>query len=301
MTRAKLFGALAVIAVTVGVIAVIPHSQGKNIESSNPKLESAGLAEYGIEIVDPKHPAFRKLMAAERKSGPETPFSVFVVNNNEQAIAACTLKWEILMRDGRTVAHLDTKTGTLEIVSDSGRATLAEGIAAKASLRFSLTNPDNKATTGAMFTSGGGSSNVANLLSDSVKIAVSIDGVLFVDGTYAGPDTKNYFERTRGQIDANRELATEIAQLMNDESKPEALMNHLEKVAKSRSSEVQVSPDEDPQYSFGKWMQKSTYARLLLALGKAKGDQAVIDRLQDELTKPQIKLRKLKQTKPAGD
>ncbi|SRR6266404_716585 len=299
MTRVKLLEALAVIVITVGAIALIPHSQGKNIASSKAKLEAVGLAEYGLEIIDPKNPAFSRLIAAERKSGTESPFSVFVVNNNEQAIAACTLKWEILLSDGRTVTHLNTKIGPLEIISVGGRANLAEGIAAKGNLRFSLTDissSENKATTGPMFTTGGGGSNVADLLSDSVKVMVSIDGVLFVDGTYAGPDTKNYFERTRGQIEANRELATEIAELIKDVAKPGALMNHLEKVAKARSSEVQIPPGEDPQYSFGKWMQKSSYARLLLLLGKEKGDQAVLDRVQAELSKPQIKLRKLKQS-----
>lgn len=147
-----------------------------------------------------------------------------------------------------------------------------------------------------MFRAGGAGPNIAALLSDCVKVTVSVDGVLFVDGTYSGPDTKNYFERSRGQIDAKRELATEIAQLVKDVAKPEAMMNHLERVAKTRSSDVQIPPGEDPQYSFGKWMQKSSYARLLLLLGKEKGDQAVLDRVQTELSKPQITLRKLKQS-----
>lgn len=299
MTRAKLLGALAVIAVIVGVIALIPRSQGKSTENSKSKIEAVGRVEYGLEIIDPKNPAFSKLVMAEKKSGSENPFSVFVVNNNDQAIAACTLKWEILQRDGQTTTHLNTKTGTLETVSYGGRAYLDEGIAAKGNLRFSLTDSagsDNQATAGVMFRAGGAGPNIAALLSDCVKVTVSVDGVLFVDGTYAGPDTKNYFERSRGQIDAKRELATEIAQLVKDVAKPGAMMDHLERVAKTRSSDVQIPPGEDPQYSFGKWMQKSSYARLLLLLGKEKGHQAVWDRVQTELNKPQITLRKLKQS-----
>lgn len=298
MTRARFLGALAAIAITVGVVAFIPRSQGKDTQGSKSKIEAVGLAEYGLEIIDPKHPAFSRLMAAEKKSSPENPFSVFVVNHNDQAIAACTLKWEILLRDGRTATHLNTKTGTFEPVSYGGRAYLAEGIATKGTLRFSLTdasNSDDNATTGPVFRTGGGLS-VADLLSNSVKVTVSIDGVLFVDGTYAGPDIKNYFERSRGQIEANRELATEIVQLVNDTATPDAVMNHLEKVAHTRSSDVQIPPGEDPQYSFGKWMQKSSYARLLLLMGKERGAQAVLERVHAELNKPQIQLRKLKQS-----
>lgn len=92
MTRAKLLAVLAVIAVIVGVIALIPRSEGKSTENSKSKLEAVGRVEYGLEIIDPKNPAFSKLVMAEKKSGSENPFSVFVVNNNDQAIAACTLK-----------------------------------------------------------------------------------------------------------------------------------------------------------------------------------------------------------------
>ncbi|MFY9558385.1 MAG: hypothetical protein WAV47_27120 [Blastocatellia bacterium] len=296
MIRSKLFGALAVLALTVGVIAFIPRSQRKDAEGSKAKIEAVGLAEYGLEIIDPKHRAYDSFLAAEKKLGSEIPFSVFVVNNNDQAIAACTLKWEILLRDGQTAAHFNTRTGTLETVSYGGQTYLSEGIVAKGNLRFSLTDSSSDNTpTGAIFRTGGGP-KITNLLSDSVKVIVSIDGVLFVDGTYAGPDTKNYFEHFKGRLEANRELDSEIAQLINDGAKPKAVMNHLEKVAKTRSSDVQIPPEEDPQYSFGKWMQKSSHARLLLLMIKEKGDQAVLERVYGELSKPPIVLRKLKQS-----
>jgi hypothetical protein len=295
MTRTKLFGIFAVTAFTAGVIAVIPHSQGNNTNTSKSKIEAVGLAKYGLEVIDPKHPAFSKL-STEKKSGPDNPFSVFVVNNSSQAIASCTLKYEILLRDGGTATHFKTKTGTLETVSDGGTAHLAEGIAAKGNLLFSLTDSPSPGDQPINFRTGGGGTNITNQLSGSVKVKVSIDGVLFVDGTYVGPDTNNYFELFRGKIEANRELYTEIVQLITNGAKPEVIMNHLEKVANTKSSEVQTPPGEDPQYSFGKWMQKSSYASLLLLMGKKKGDQSVLDRIRTELSKPEIKLRKLKES-----
>jgi hypothetical protein len=298
MSRMNLFGVLAVVVIAAGGIAVIPRSQGKNTETSKSKIEAVGLAKYGLEIIDPEHPAFRKLMA-EKKPGPEPPFSVFVANNSGQAISSCTLKCEILLRDGQTVTHFKTKTGTLETVSDGNSARLTEGIAAKGTLLFSLTDsasPDNQARTGIAFRSGGGDSNIINQLSNSVKVTVSIDGALFVDGTYVGPDTNNYFELFRGQIEANRDLDGEIDRLANDGAKPEAIINHLERVSHTQSNEVQIPPGEDPQYSFGKWMQKSSYARLLLVMRKKRGDQAVLDHVRTELSKPQITLRKLKES-----
>jgi hypothetical protein len=291
MTKVLLFGALAMIVITVGVIAVIPQSQGKNIEAF-------GLPEHQVEVVGPKHPTFSKLVADDKSNinkGNAQPFSVFVVNNSNQAIASCTLKYEILLRDGQTVTHFETKTGKLETASDSGTAYLAEGIPAKGNVRFSLTDSPGSDTQPVNFRTSGGGPNMAEQLSNSVEMRVSIDGVLFVDGTYVGPDTNNYFELFRGKIAANRELDTEIAQLINNGASPKAIMNHLEKVANTKSSEVQIPPGEDPQYAFGKWRQKTSYARLLSLMGKTKGDQAVLDRIQTGLSKPEIKLRKLKE------
>lgn len=297
MTRTKLLGALAVLVITVGVVSFIPHSQGKNNEGSKSIIEAVGLPEYGLEIIGPKQPSFSKYMATEKKSVSETPFSVFLVNENDQALAACTLKWEVLMRDGRTVTHLRSKTGRLnETFSNNGQTYLAVGVAARGHLLFSLTNGSGIDNQAPQFNTGGGGSNIAAQLSDSVKVTVSVDGVLFVDGTYAGPDSKNYFDRSQGQIEANRELATEVDQLITTRANPEDVMKYLAKVAQARSDDVQIPPDKTPEYCFGKWMEKTSYARLLLALGKAKGNQAIIDRVQAELSKPQIKLRRLKQS-----
>lgn len=296
MTKLLLFGALAMVAITVGVIAVIPQSQGKNTEAS--KVETFGLPEHQLEVVGPKHPTFNKLIAGETSNVDKSkvqPFSVFVVNNSNQAIASCTLKYEILLRDGQTVTHFNTKTATLETVSDGGTSQLSEGMAAKSNLLFSLTDSSSPTNQRRNFRTSGGGSSIADQLSNSVEVKVSIDGVLFVDGTYVGPDTNNYFELFRGKIAANRELDTEIAQLINDGANPKEIMNHLEKVANTKSSDVQILPGEDSQYAFGKWMQKNSYARLLVLMGQKKGDQAVLDRVRTGLSKPEIKLRKLKE------
>lgn len=66
MTRTKLLVALTVLAITAGVVAFIPHSQGKNNEGSNSIIEAVGLPEYGLEIITPKQPSFSKYMATEK-------------------------------------------------------------------------------------------------------------------------------------------------------------------------------------------------------------------------------------------
>lgn len=295
MTRAKFLGALALIAIAVEVIAFIPGSNGNEFQSAKSKIESVGLAEYGLEIIDSGHPAFKRLLS-QKQSGLENSFSLFVVNNGDRAIASCTLKWDILMRDGQTVTHFRTKTGSLDVVSDGTGSHLAEGMPAKGKLFFSLTSDsDSHEKPGvAVRSQAGPRSAITDQLSDSTSVKVSIDGVLFVDGTYVGPDVNNYLERFKGQIEAKRELATEIAQLVDNGAKPNALIKHLEKVANTQSDDVRIPPGEDPEYSFGKWVHKSSYARLLLLMQKERGDQAVLERVRAELAKPQIELRRVK-------
>ena len=296
MNRVKLFGALGVVAIAIGAIALLPRSQG-NTQASKSKIEAVGLAKYGLDVIAPNHPAFSKLMSA-KKPGPEVPFSVFVVNDNDQAITSCSLKWEIVMPDGKITTNFQTKADPIETIYDGGIAHLNEGIAAKGNLLFSLvdnSSPDNPVRNGVGIRMGGGGSNIAAQLSRSAKVTVSIDGVLFVDGTYVGPDVNNFFELFRGQVEGDRDLATEIDRLVSDGTTSEAITNHLKKVTKTLSSEVQTPPGEDAQYSFGKWMQRSSYAILLLMLREKKGDQAFLDRLRTELSKPQIKMRKLEE------
>lgn len=290
MTKTKLFGIVAILALSVGGIAVIPRSQGKDSDKS--KIEAVGLAEYGIEVIAPNHSAFTKLLA-EKKAGPENPYLVAVVNNSNQGIASCTLKYELLLPDGQTITQYTTQTGGLETVFAGGTAQLTDAIAAKGNLLVSLSDTPSPGQP-RNFRTGGGSSNLTRQLADSVKVSVSINGLLFVDGTFVGPDDKNHFELFRGRAEANRELNTEIAQLINDGAKLEAIMKHLEKVANIKSSEVQLLPGETSEHSFGNWMQKTSHARGLLWLGKNKGEQALLERVRSELSIPEIKLRKLK-------
>jgi hypothetical protein len=298
MTQVKIFGALAALIILIGGISILPRSQGESAEGSTSKLEARSLTKYGLEVIDPKNPAFGK-MRAENKSGSVTVFSVFVANKSDKAIATCSLKWEIVLPAGQTVTHFQTKTGTLETISDDKGVHFTEGIPAKGNLLFSLTdssNPNSQSGTGVGFRTGGENPDITDQLSRSVKVTVSIDGVLFTDGTYVGPDTNNYFELFKGQIEADRELDSEVDQLVNSGAPPEAITKHLKKIANTQSNDVQIPPGEDPQYSFGKWMKKSSYARLLLLMREKKDDQAFLDRIRADLAKPQINLRKIKES-----
>ena len=296
MTRVKLFGALGVVAIAIGGIAFLPRGQG-NTQASKSKIEAVGLTRYGLDLIAPNHPAFSKLMSAN-KPGPVSPYSVFVVNNSEQAVISCSLKWEIVSIDGQISTRFQTKVDAIETVYEGGRAHLIDGIAAKGSLAFSLldhSNPDNSVGSGFGIRMGGGSPNIAAQLSNSVKVTVSVDGVLFADGLYVGPDANSFFELFRGEVEGNRDLAGEVDRMVGGGATPEAIANHLKKVSHTPLSEVQAPTGEHSYYSFGKWTQRKLYAIHLLVTRDKKGDQALLELVRGELSKPQVELRKLKE------
>jgi hypothetical protein len=83
--------------------------------------------------------------------------------------------------------------------------------------------------------------------------------------------------------------------MIGEGKKLERIVRHLQKVADTQSREVQRPPGEEPKYSFGKWMQRSSFAFTLLMIREKKGDDAMLERVRAELNKPQIELRKLKE------
>lgn len=288
MIRFILFGALAAVAITIIVVAVIPRSEGTSI--SLPQVETTGLPEHRLMLIGPNDPTFYKLMA-EKTSGAgiraAKPFSVFVVNNAARSVAACMVKWDVLQSDGRIITHSRANSGTLQIVPDGRSAHFSDDIVPNSNRLFSLI--DSVEDSERQFRMGGGSPDLVRQLSESVKVTVSIDGVLFTDGLFVGPDTKNYFARLSAEIEANRDLNAEIAQLADTSVKPEAITNHLETLANGQLNVAQQSSGENLGYS----IMKKRYATRLLTMRKAKGDRAVLEFIRAEMSKPTVILRKL--------
>ena len=294
MIRLAMFSALAVIAITVMMIAVNPRTAGTSINL--PQVETVGLSDHGLILIGPKDPTFDNLMAEKTSSvdiSTAKPFSVFVVNKGAQSVAACLVKWEVLLPDGRTVTPSRAYNGALKTVSNGRSVHLTGDIVPNGKRLFSLI--DSSDSSGRQVRMGGGGSDIIRQLSDSVKITVSIDGVLFVDGTFVGADTKNYFARLRAEMEASRDLYDEIAQLMNTSVEPKAAMDHIEALANSQLNSAQARSGKDSRSGkdFGYSIMKKRYATRLLGMRKAKGDRAVLEFVRAELSKPRVNLRKL--------
>jgi hypothetical protein len=134
---------------------------------------------------------------------------------------------------------------------------------------------------------GGGGVDKARQLSESVKVRVSVDGVLFVDGTFVGPDTRNYFDSLKAEIEARNEMFEEITRALNGDAEA---MKRIEALARGDREAIQRFGGKEHA---GGQLEMKRLAGATLAIRKDLGDKAVLERINAELSKPRITLRKL--------
>jgi hypothetical protein len=135
----------------------------------------------------------------------------------------------------------------------------------------------------------GASLNIlAEELAQASSITVSLDGVIFDDGTFAGPDSTGFFARVKAMLDAEHDLLTEMDLSLKEHKTPAAVFRHIEEVAQGPA--VQPRPDSPPDDIYNYY--KARYAkRFLRAKGTSADEQFIAGALQP-LRKPWLKLRK---------
>ncbi|MEW6127375.1 MAG: hypothetical protein AB1757_10075 [Acidobacteriota bacterium] len=287
MFKLILVGTIIVIAVIV--IAVIPRTKGTTTQPS--KIETMSFSVDGVRLVSPNDSTFDKFIAEKTDKGAVDSYAVYVVNQGARSVAACLLKWELAMPDGNVITHTRARKGSLEIIAEGQVSHFSDAIPPNGKLLFSLTDADPGG--GRKIRMGGGGADINRQAAESVKITVSIDGILFADGTFVGTDSSNYFEALKGEVDAKSELNTEIARLADKVVNPDALLNHLEKYTKVTMESQQPSSSDNTRYSFWKQLEKKSYANRLQLMRRSKGDRFVVDFVKAEIGKPQIALRKI--------
>ena len=288
----RVFGVLAAIVIVFLVIGGISRTRSRAHRLS--KIQTIGLPESGIEIVGPADEAFDALMSKQAQASPRSDLgalnasSVFVTNTSAQSVAALSVRWELLQGDGRTIVHVVTYSGGLRVVTNGGPPHLSEQIAPNARHFASLLDGSAPSNRAFRINMGGGGIDKARQLSESVKVTVSVDGVLFADGRFVGPDASNYFESLKSEIEARSEAYAEIARALSGDSEA---MKRVEMLGRGNGEGVQLSTDgkgtPDVQ------LFKEQLARNTLAFRTKLGDKTMLERINAELNKPRIELRKL--------
>lgn len=220
---------LAVVAIVTGVFAGIR----KVTPGMQVRINKRDLPEHGIQIITSVDTSFDGIVAKHfNNRSPETlkPLSVFIQNSTGRLVVAYALTWELRDESGKVISSKISsysEPGVLmgnEIPKDLKHTTAIEPGAVRCFSRDSQIEqdaPDTEEAKGLSFLSesegnknDGTSAIRARLtaeLARTAAVTVSLDGVIFDDGTFVGPNTTRFFEQMQAMLNAKVDLLREIA------------------------------------------------------------------------------------------
>jgi hypothetical protein len=164
----------------------------------------------GIALVGPSDPAF--LLAVQALIGaanfpsyePALPYSVLVRNDTSRPIIDVCVIFDVTQVNGKKDGSLASGWGNIP-PSAGAVPLLAPGaqLLASAVRGYAYTTPRRNPPPADL------AARLAEL-SSAASIMVSLDSVLFADGTLAGPDTRNNFVQYSQRLAADRDLAAAV-------------------------------------------------------------------------------------------
>jgi hypothetical protein len=299
------------------------QSSGR-VQAVNVQISVKDLPEHGVVILSPSHPTFENRMSTLLKDVPtafqqaQVPFSVFIENRSEKAVVAYSVKWEIVKADGNMAGNAVTFSNPSALM-DGGlsgyeHVLLMPGnsIPPQAARLISMGGMaiDERGGTG-IGGIAGGTANPSDTkrLQEAAKsqdidaaldymrrelqgyqnITVSMDGVFFADGKFAGPNTTQFFEKMQANIDAKRDLAKELAFAVEHKKDLEEVFRDFEEVANTKAPTLTSDATPAEHYMY----YKKLYTQEFLRVKEKLGTEKAISMPLQMLHKPWVKLHKV--------
>lgn len=291
----RIFQATTVVAVLLTSIMIVTmgfvrHTSRK---ASKAKVGSTSVAlkdlpDIGIRIIGPNDDSFEGLLSTklqgEVRAAAETlsPFSFFIKNETDRSIIGYSIKWEMMGPDG--VPHSHVKTYLASDVLIGRPVEGLQGVIQPSSVRLISLAPFeeiNRARQG-----GGSRAARANAfpLAEQVEqlsartarfnvITISIDSVLLDDGTFAGPDTCEEFEKINARLNARRDLLHQFENDSRGNSSSRAF-DRLNEIVSGPKLDRHSQPSPTSIFN----TQQQTAAAELLGMRQKLGDAETVQR-----------------------
>lgn len=241
------------VVIFIMVVGVTMFEHEFNAHASNPRIHKNEFPEYGVLIVNSMDATYEndvreslrdKIDAFQEVAATLRPFSVFVKNTSNKDILAYKLNWELKMSDGRVINYPRTYFSPAYLMGVP-RSDLYDSMMEsikKNSKRFFTVIKTPFETDG-----GGGSgsgviamkiekseverfqeasrtndvnpfiSKVTEQLNQATDITVSVESVLFDDGSFVGPSGDEEFVKLKASITAKHDLLKTISGSVNRE------------------------------------------------------------------------------------
>jgi hypothetical protein len=283
------------------------------VEAVVPAIRVTDLSDQGVRLIGPGDPLYQDTVAAfePTQSNPIVerllPYWVFLKNTGSRDVVAYRVRWEWIEPDGSLVIRDDERINFGALTSDPGFINAGYSVARDA---IRLITPFTSSGEGEM---SGGISAIAGGTKDPTRIGeilqaaksvdsfldfivselmkctqmrASLDGVVFDDGVFAGPDNTQFFAAVKASVDARRGLLNQI--------KLGRERGHLTSRILEGVAEVAVTPNVTTlktgadYYSF----YKKSVAEQIMHIRRAVGDERAIDEALRPLSRPWIRVRR---------
>jgi len=257
------------ISVAIGAVLLVTGAiLVKRSDAVTLPLKANGIPQHGLTIVTFGQRDFERL----RNNLPhdviqsETSLQpyVFVQNLANKRVIAYALRWDLLKDDGtvatkiRRYSREDLLIGseasddrgdnivlrphTARLFSLSGYADKQE-VSTTASMVSELSDASSAAVEGISKT--GLLQKTINEVSHTVSITVSLDGAIFEDGTFVGPNTTNFFERIAAKNKAREDTINEILNRLDQHVSSTEILSDLKTRSQGLHSLDVVTPPPD--------------------------------------------------------
>lgn len=211
------------------------------------------LSEHSVRLKDAHHPEFNlraaELQRRQRDDAFELlkPFSVLLKNDTQKTIVAYSVIWRFIGNDGRPGvagatfmalgALLDG--GAKRYTSDTTMYTIVRPGSSR--LLSPLHNIGDDRTPNSPVPASSGQV-VLRQLSQTTDLSVSVEAILFEDGTFVGPDPDNLIDTIQSRFDGEHDFYELISRAKQDKRTAEDI---LQEVGSIRSAYSQSPPADE--------------------------------------------------------
>jgi hypothetical protein len=265
---------LSLFAVTAMVTAVYAGIRGHR-NAMQVRFNKRDLPQQGVQIITPVEESF-DYIASKYFNGtiPASgqPFSVFIKNSSNKMVVAYALTWEFAKTDGKIMSNTVgySEPGVLmgdEIPNDLKHTTAILPHEVRCFSWGSQIMPEESRDYDQV------RAMLESQLSEATDLTVSLDGVVFDDGSFVGPNMV-FFQQMQALVNAKIDLLREVAL----GSKRKQLDRAFESIkAKAREDDVTLGStfSADEYYRHFRKM----YASEIVAMTEAYGEEALVPHL----------------------
>jgi len=285
IVKASLISVVVLIAFAGAGRSIWRYSIGSKAMTQN-KLITHDMPEHGLALIGQSAPSFEAdfkslVRVSDDLQEAVKQFTVIVTNNGRRNISAVTVKWEFELPNGQKIPRTVSHSRMDHLFVSPSFFLLAPGGKYPVSLfPLSGANKEIKSTPEIIKQA----QLLTDLLARSVRCNVTIDGVLFTDGTYVGVDSSDSFDRLQAEVNATRDLLKEARQIAEAGQSAAEVFKHIDKFAKLTREQLKADlkkPSDilSPIYCYNK--SKANYAKGLMAMKEKKGGSQTMEFIRE--------------------